>query len=790
MSAQSIVTIAGGGTDDGRPATVAGLYGPSKVAVDSEGNLYIADTYNHRIRRVTVRNGLITTVVGNGARGITGDGGAATAAAIEYPQAVAVDAGGALYVASRNRIRKVVNGIITTIAGNGSGEFSGDNGPATGAGLNAPIGLALDVTGNLYIADSENSRIRRVDSNTGIITTVAGNGSFEFSGDGGAATTAGLSRPYGLALDIAGNLLIADLENARVRRVDAGTGKIATIARNGIQGFSGDGGAATAASLFRPDDVALDAAGNLYIADSINCRIRKVTAQTGIITTIAGNGSVELTGDGGAATGAGVRAPTGVAVDPRGNVYVVDFYNNRIRKVAIENAVITTVAGNGAEGFTGDGGPATAAQLDGPSSVALDSDGSLYVADYTRVHKVAARTGIITTVAGKGAIGYEGDGGSATAAKLAGPLGLTIDTAGNLYIADTGNHRIRKVAAVTGIISTVAGNGSTPDGVRGGFSGDGGPATSAALYDPYGVTLDAEGNLYIADTLNNRIRKVSAQNGVIATVAGNGSEEFSGDGGPATTAGLGGPSAVAVDSAGNLYIADQYNHRIRKVQAETGTITTVAGSFPPGDRGDGGPATAAGLAQPRGVALDSAGNFYIAELSGSRIRKVVSGIITSVAGNGSTEFSGDGGAATAAGLSVPPGLTVDSQGNVYIAELFSNRVRAVFTCVSIPVSTLTVPSDGEQGVGLSTKLAWSPAKGAFSYDVFLDTANPPLKIIASDVASPAYNPSNLEPLTKYYWKVVAKGDSFCDPLSASTSEVFSFTTSGNCGPPGEFAVSE
>jgi len=525
LSAQSILTIAGGGTDDGRPATVAGLYGPSGVAVDAEGNLYIADTSSHRVRKVAARNGIITTVAGNGSRGFTGDGNAATLAGVAYPQSVAVDSGGNLYIAADDRIRKVAagSGIITTVAGNGSGEFSGDGGPATAAGLYGALGVAVDLRGNLYIADSESSRIRKVSADSGIITTIAGTGAFEFSGDGGPAIRAGLARPYGVALDSTGNLYIADFENARIRRVAAGSGTITTIAGNGSDGFSGDGHSATAAALWLPSGVALDAEGNLYISDLGNARIRRVATETGIITTVAGNGSSEFSGDGGAATAAGIRAPVGVALDLAGNIYVVDFYNSRIRKIESRSGTITTVAGNGSEGFTGDGAPATAAQLDFPDGVAGDSAGNLYVADYARIRKVAAGTGIITTVAGNGSGGFSGDGGAATMASLAGPKGIRVDSAGNIYIADTGNHRIRRISAVDGIITTVAGNVFSPDGLRGGFSGDGGAATVAALFDPYGVALDSSGNVYIADTINNRIRKVAADTGIITTVAGNGS---------------------------------------------------------------------------------------------------------------------------------------------------------------------------------------------------------------------------------------------------------------------------
>jgi sugar lactone lactonase YvrE len=334
---------------------------------------------------------------------------------------------------------------------------------------------------------------------SGIITTVAGNGSAGFSGDGGAATNAGLYYPRGVALDAAGNLFIADVENSRVRKVDT-SGIITTAAGNGGYGFSGDGDAATNASLAGPVGVAVDGAGNLFIADTGNDRIRKVDT-SGIITTVAGNGSYGFSGDGGAATNAGLAYPVGVAVDGAGNLFIADVINSRARKVDTSGN-ITTVAGNGSSGFSGDGGAATNASLYNPVGVAVDAAGNLFIADgyNARIRKVET-SGIIRTVAGNGGYGFSGDGGAATNASFAYPIGVAVDGAGNLFIADEYNARIRKVDP-SGIITTVAGNGSY------GFSGDGGAATSASFYYPFGVALDGADNLFIADYYNQRIRKV------------------------------------------------------------------------------------------------------------------------------------------------------------------------------------------------------------------------------------------------------------------------------------------
>jgi uncharacterized protein (TIGR03437 family) len=361
-----------------------------------------------------------------------------------------------------------------------------------------------------------------------------------------------------------------------VARAPAQTGNvITTVAGNGTSGYSGDGGPATSAELHQPYGVAVDAAGNIYIADTSNNRIRKVAAATGVITTVAGQGGGGYWGDGGPATDAGLNGPDGVAVDGASNLYIADNANNRIRMVAAATGAITTVAGDGSPGYSGDGGPAASAEINYPTAIAADGAGNIYLVDSGDhvIRKVVAATGTITTVAGNGVAGYAGDGGPATAASLNWPEGVALDGAGNLYIGDSGNARIRKVAAATGIITTVAG-----DGVAG-YSGDGGQATGAELYAPCGAAVDGAGNLYIADTGNNRIRKVVAETGSITTVAGDGIAGYSGDGSTATGAELVYPAGVVVDSVGNLYIADRGNNVIRKVisTSATGTPTINAG---------------------------------------------------------------------------------------------------------------------------------------------------------------------------------------------------------------------
>ena len=353
-----------------------------------------------------------------------------------------------------------------------------------------------------------------------------------------------------------------------------------------------------------------------------------------------------------------------------------------------------TVAGDGQWTSVLDGKIATAADLDLPSSVVEDGSGNLYIADsaHNRIREVTASTGIISTIAGNGNPSYQGDNGSAVNATLNTPSGITIDGAGNLYIADTGNNVIRKITAATGIITTAAGNGNPGNG------GDGGPATSANLSAPWGVTADSGGNLYIADTANHRIQLVAVATGVITTVAGdgvinaNGAGSYSGDGGPAIAAGLNFPYAVAFDPSGNMYIPDSSNNRIREVSASTGIITTFAGTGALGFSGDGAAATAAQLYSPSGVAFDPAGNLYIADTQNNRIRKVssVSGNITTIAGNGAGVYSGDNGSAAGAGLYGPYGLYIDGNGDLFIADYFDHRIREIQSNLALVKLTAAV----------------------------------------------------------------------------------------------------
>jgi len=692
--AQNIHTAAGGALPNGVAATSASVDLPYGLSVSSTGNLIVACSGQNTICQISSGQ-MLTIVAGNGGGGYAGDGSAALSGELNYPTATALDAAGDIFVAdtSNNAVRRIdaETGAFTTVAGTGVSGYTGDSGAATSAELDSPFGVAVDSSGNLYIADTANNVIRRVSAGSGLISTVAGTGAAGYTGDGSLATAAQLSSPSGVAVDSAGNLFIADSLNNVVRRVDAQTRLISTVAGNGTAGYSGDGTSAIAAQLDFPSSLAMDGTGDLYIADYSNNAIRRVDAQTGIITTVAGNGLTGYSGDGAAAVQAELNAPAGVALDASGNLFVADTWNSRIRRVDAQSGIITTVGGDGLANLSGDGGPAASAGLSFPSGVALDASDNVLIADLddNSVREVNFATGLISTIAGTGAAGYTGDGAAAASAQLNSPTGVVEDTAGNIYIADSGNNVVREIAGVTGIISTIAGTGTV------GYSGDGGPATSAQLNFPTSVAVDAAGDVFIADYGNQAVREISAQSGTISTVAGNGTPGYAGDGAAATTAELNYPSSISLDALGDIYIADYLNNRVRMVSAQTGVITTVAGTGTPGYSGDAGAATGAELNLPTGVFVDATGAVFISDSANNLVRRVdgVTGDISTVAGNGTAGYNGDAIAATSAELSFPMGIALDVTGKMWVADLSNNRVRQVDApaAVQLTPASLTFP---------------------------------------------------------------------------------------------------
>ena len=626
----SIRTLAGSDfVGDGGQAASALLFAPECVALDAAGNIYIADPADHRVRKIAP-NGIITTVAGNGQAGFAGDGGPAAQAQLDRPYGLAVDASGNLYIADfgNGRVRKVgADGLIRTVAGGGSQGPNGSGHLATAVRLPGPRNLVADLAGNLYISDFLDHRVYRL-SPAGRIEPIAGTGAPGLSGNGGPASQAQLNHPAGLAFDRAGNLYIADSGNRRVRLLSGGilrtlnvpleldlptglsfdaAGNLYIADRSRIVKLSPANKAAVLSTPAR--DVAVDVGGNLYVAAGTPQLLR--ISSTGSVSLFAGaTNEPGFWGDGAPASQARLNSPSGLALAPDGSLYIADTGNFRVRKLS-PAGIISTVAGAGSGGTTGEGIPATAIKLLGPTALALESNGNLLVADQpaNRVRRITP-LGTITTAAGTGTAGYNGEG-AATAIQLNMPGGLATDASGNVYIADTANHRIRKLTP-DGYLITIAGCGLR------GYAGDGGAAIDALLDSPAGLALDRNGSLYVADRLNHAVRKITRE-GLIITVAGSGLAGFSGDGGPATQARLNRPMAVAVDGEGNLYIADTENHRVRKVSPE-GIITTIAGTGLPGFEGDDGPALVARLRFPSALAVDAAGNVYVADQGNHRVR--------------------------------------------------------------------------------------------------------------------------------------------------------------------------
>ena len=605
-------------------AANAELNQPWGLAVDTAGNVYIADQYNQVIRKVDSTNTISTF---SGTQATCGG----TANTYCYPQGLATDASGNMYIADSNdcEIKKIVlsSNTVSVVAGNGTCGYSGDGKAATTAALNSPSSVAIDSAGDLFISDGGNCVIREVVNSSGLIKTIAGGTNNTalgcgYNGDNIAATTANIYYPYGIQVNSAGTTVtIADTYNWRIRQFSVG-GKINTIAGNDSgAGFCGDGGLATSACLTYPYGITLSASGSYYASDSDNSRVRAFTLG-GNINTVAGNGSatVATVTNGVPPTDVTLYNPWGVFEDPSGNAYVADTTDEVVRELVQSSSVVNTLAGNGTTGFSGDGAAAASAQLSNPAGVARDSAGNIYIADqYNCAIRMVNTAGTITTFAGidngsgSASCGYSGDGGPATSAQLYYPASVYVDNKNNVYIPDTSNAVVRVVT--NGTINTIAGIPGDP-----GYSGDGGPAANAQLNAPSAVAEDGAGNLYVADTNNHRIREINASTGMITTVAGNGAPTFSGDG-IATENSLNTPAGVWADANGNLFIADQYNQRLRWVNA-AGIMTTFAGTSTAGYNGDGNVATSAELYYPTGIWEDPSGNFLVADQYNYRIRGI------------------------------------------------------------------------------------------------------------------------------------------------------------------------
>jgi sugar lactone lactonase YvrE len=670
VSAQPCIDVsvfAGRGVGDGLPATQAFLSSPRHAEVDSAGNVFIADADNQRVRKLDAASGLVSTVAGNGAPGVANDGDPATLASFNGPSGLALLASGELIIADTENDtvwRLGTDGALHRFAGSGvrTGSIDGPGGDATDdlndgelatiATFSRPLRVAVDTAGNVYVSDLGNHSVRKVDAASGRISTFVG----------------GLSQPVGLAFGPTGDLFVADRAAHQVFRVSGG-------APTAIAGLANTPGPpvndipAVGAALNGPAEVAVDAAGVVYIADTDNNMIRRVTT----------NGTIEqVVGDGFAGFREGpkilarFRHP-GVTL-AGGVLFIPDADNNRVRRYdPATDAPTTTIAGG--DNLPGDGGPATQALLNRPTGVAVNGGGSVYIGEHDshRVRRVDAGGTITTVVNQSGRNGSAQDGQAAINQALRKPTGVAVDAAGNLLIADADDHRVL-IVGTDGIIRTFAGNGTAA------FGGDNGPATSAMLNTPLRMAIAGDGSVFIADFNNHSIRRVDP-GGIITTVAGTGTPGSSGDGGPATEARLNNPSGLTFDAAGNLYIADFGNHRVRRIDTG-GVITTIAGSGTPGGLGDGGAAGAAQLNKPTDVALMADGALLIVDQANHKIRYVAPATDGSIgSGNvistliGSGQPGAAGGPGPRASLLIPTGVAIMADGTILIADRGNQLVR-------------------------------------------------------------------------------------------------------------------
>ncbi len=659
---------------------------PFGIAVDSAGNVYVADTSNATIRKITP-GGVVTTLAGlANAEGQTD--GTGSAARFGEPGSVAADSAGNVYVADllSYEIRKVTPaGVVTTLVPSGT--------------LFLPSSVTVDKAGNLYVADTDHHIIRKV-TPAGVVTTLAGllGTSGTNDGTGGAAR---FNRPSGVTVDTATNVYVADTSNQTIRKVTP-AGIVTTLA-----GFAGSIGASdgtgTNARFSYPNDVAVDNAGNVFVADTDNETIRKITP-AGVVTTLAGQGGTvgHADGTGNAAT---FNFPFGLAVDSATNVYVADTRNSAIREITTAGRVTTLAGSTTSQGSTD--GAGTGARFSKPQGVATDTNGNVYVADtYNFTIREITPAGAVNTIAGSpGNLGTN-DGVGANArfgthipfngsTSSLGPQGLVVDSAGNIYIADSGNNTIRKIIP-PGTVTTIAGvplfdGGGNPIG----GSADG-TNTTARFNDPWGLAADRAGNIYVADSGNNTIRKIT-QNGsnfVVTTVAGLAGSSGAVDG-TNSVARFYHPSAVALDTNGNIYVADAYNYTIRQIRPLAGTnnwaVTTIAGAAGVSGYLDGVGTNAhfSGYALanegPSGLTVDLAGNIYVSDSLSTAIRKIVltgtNWVVSTIGGPGSGSADGSGSAAL---FQYPMGMSVDNTGNLYVADTPNNTIRkGIFTQLGV-----------------------------------------------------------------------------------------------------------
>ena len=676
----AITTVAGAGYRDGIPAKEADAGWPMGVVRLPSGDIVVSDIAAHRLWRIDT-HGTLHTFAGDGVPGSSGDGGPALEARLYMPHDLFVDGDGNVYVAQigdygqtyrQNMIRRIDSetGTITRVAGSGKAGLGGDGGPALKAELDITCGVAVDRDGNVYACGKSHNNVRVIDAKTGIIQPFAGDPGNKagFQGDGGPALKAALRGPEHLAFDSQGSLYICDNDNNRVRKVDSATGTITTVFGTGEASSNGDGGPATQASTTKPDAICIDANDNLYVGEAYGYRVRKVDAETGVATTLVGNGVPGWGEEGlhGSETLCN-SIESGIWADPDGTVLWGDA-SGRLRRYDGTTGIVTTVLGGTS---IHDDGPATDAYLATPGGISLDLDGNIFFADTKsqRIRVIDVETGIIRSVAGNGARAYGGDNGPATEAYLGNPSDVTVDYLGRVVIADTLSRRVRRLDS-DGAIRTVAGIGDQAD------RGMGGPAMSASFLSLKSVEHAPNDDIYVGDGVG-RIGLIDESTGLIHAVAGTGVRGYTGDGGPATEARIGVPAAMAVDEAGNLYFADGLYHVVRMVDT-SGTITTLAGAGEQGTSPDGTTALEARLDRPGGIAVSSDGVLCFSDTYNNRVcRLSADGTLETVAGSETPGDTDGGGVATEASLNHPTGLRFHGPNVLLVSDSLNNRIRAV-----------------------------------------------------------------------------------------------------------------
>jgi sugar lactone lactonase YvrE len=702
----------GPGSADGT-GSMARFNNPQGIAVDSAGNLYVADSYNATIRKITPA-GVVTTLAGSAGQWGSADGSGSAARFGYGLTGIAVDNTGTVYLADRGNhtIRKITpDGVVTTLAGRAEdvdGDGYNDGGYADGNGgdalFNRPEGVAVDSTGNVYVADTANFVIRKITPD-GLVTTLAGSPG-QWGSKNGIGTAALFGGPYGVALDGSGNLYVIDADfNPNTIRKITPDGMVTTVAGStAISGinYGGQGG------------MTVDSAGNIYVWDGWNRRLRKITP-AGTATTLAGCTGCPGGNADGIGTAARFNGALGLAVDSAGNVYVADTGNSTIRKVTLAG-VVTTVAGS--SGYGSANGAGTAARFYGPTGVALDSAGNLYVADSSNdtIRKVTP-DGAVTTLAGS--VGQNGSAnGTGSSARFWGPQGIAVDKTGNVYVADSSNETVRKITP-TQVVTTLAGS----PGQTGSDDGLGSAARFGArnefgdpMSGPVGMAMDTAGNLYVSDLYNHTIRKITPD-GEVTTLAGSAGEPGSADGiGFAAQFNL--PSGVAVDSVGNVYVADYWNHEIRKITPD-GTVTTLAGDAsvtnPNGDPLGGyadGTGSAARFSYPRGLALDNIGNVLVADTGNNVLRRITpDGAVTTIGGTAGQRGGADG-IGPAAQFDSPWGVAMDNAGNLFVTDYGNNRITK-----GTPVSLSPSPRLQIVRIARGVQLSWPVSTAGFTLEV-------------------------------------------------------------------------